>query len=224
MKKIGLIGGLSPESTLYYYESFVKMCRECFEPGFYPDLIIYSLNFREFADHPRGWNGRAEMLSSAAKSLERAGAEIIGITANTPHIVFPRVRDSVSVPMLSIIDAVGAEAGNRGVKKLLLLGTKTTMSMPFYREALENMGFTAVIPTEEEMNEVDRIIRKELMFDNTSGKPYLLSLIEKYSGVSDAVILGCTELPLALKEGDVEIEVLDSAKIHMRALLDTARR
>ena len=223
MKKIGLIGGLSPESTLYYYGSFVKMCRDCFEPGFYPDLMIYSLNFREFADNPDGWDGRKEMLASAAQSLERAGAEIIGITANTPHIVFPHVADSVDVPMLSIIDAVGAEAEKRGTKNLLLLGTKTTMSMPFYREALEKMGFGVVIPTEEEMNEVDRIIREELMFDNLAGRPYLLNRIEKYSGVSDAVILGCTELPLAVKEGDVKTEVLDTANIHMKAILEAAR-
>ncbi len=223
MKKIGLIGGLSPESTLYYYESFVEMCRDCFEPGFYPDLMIYSLNFREFADNPQGWDGRAGMLKGAAQSIERAGAGIIGITANTPHIVFPQVRDSVSVPMLSIIDAVGAEAGRRGTKNLLLLGTKTTMSMPFYREALEGMGFGVVVPTEEEMNEVDRIIREELMFDNLASRPYLLGLIEKYSSVSDAVILGCTELPLAVKEGDVKTEVLDTAKIHMKAILEAAR-
>ncbi len=223
MKKIGLIGGLSPESTLYYYESFVKMCRECFEPGFYPDLMIYSLNFREFADHPRGWEGREEMLAAAAKSLERAGAEIIGITANTPHIVFPEVSESVRVPMLSIIDALGAEAKKRGLNNLLLLGTKTTMSMPFYREALEKMGFGVVIPAEEEMNEVDRIIRRELMFDNLAGRPYLLNLIGKYSDASDAVILGCTELPLAVKEGDADTEVLDTAIIHMKAILEAAR-
>ena len=223
MKKIGLIGGLSPESTLYYYESFVKMCRDCFEPGFYPELMIYSLNFREFTDHPDGWDGRAEMLKNAALSLERAGAEIIGITANTPHIVFPQVADSVNVPMLSIIDALGAEAEKRGLKKLLLLGTKTTMSMPFYREALKGKGFGVVVPTDEEMNEVDRIIRKELMFDNLASRPYLLGLVEKYSSVSDAVILGCTELPLAVKEGDVEIDVLDTAVIHMKAMLEAAR-
>ncbi len=223
MKKIGLIGGLSPESTLYYYGSFVKMCRECFEPGFYPDLVIYSLNFREFAKHPDGWDGRKEMLASAARSLERAGAEIIGITANTPHIVFPYVRDSVSVPMLSIIDALGAEAKKRGLNSLLLLGTKTTMSMPFYREALEKMGFGVVIPTEGEMNEVDRIIREELMFDSLESRPYLLDLIGKYSDSVDAVILGCTELPLAIKDGDVGIPVLDTAVIHMKALLEAAR-
>ncbi len=223
MKKIGLIGGLSPESTLYYYGNFVKMCRDCFEPGFYPDLMIYSLNFREFTDNPDGWDGRAEMLKDAARSLERAGAEIIGITANTPHIVFPQVSGSVNVPMLSIIDALGAEAERRGLKKLLLLGTKTTMSMPFYREALEGKGFAVVVPTHEEMNEVERIIREELMFDNLAGRPYLLDLIGKYSGVSDAVILGCTELPLAIKDGDVGIDVLDTAVIHMKAMLEAAR-
>jgi len=220
MKKIGLIGGLSPESTMYYYQSFVEMSRERFEPGFYPELMIYSLNFSEFAGHPDGWEGRKEMLIGAATCLRDAGAEVLGITANTPHIVFPEIREAVPGEWVSIIDAVADEAHRRGLKKLLLLGTKTTMSMPFYREALEEKGFDVQVPDEENMDRIDRIIREELMFYDLSSRPYFIDLIESYD--IDAVILGCTEIPLVIKEGDVSADVLDTARIHMKAILDRA--
>ncbi len=220
MKKIGLIGGLSPESTMYYYKSFVEMSRERFEPGFYPELVIYSLNFSEFVGHPDGWDGRREMLISAAKCLTDAGAEVLGITANTPHIVFPAIKEAVPGEWVSIIDALADEARRRSLKSLLLLGTKTTMSMPFYREALEEKGFDVLVPDEENMDRIDAIIQKELMFDDLSSKPYFVELIESYD--ADAVILGCTEIPLVIKEGDVSKEVLDTARIHMKAILDRA--
>ncbi len=221
MKKIGLIGGLSPESTMYYYRSFVEMSRERFEPGFYPELMIYSLNFSKFANHPEGWEGRKEMLIDAAMRLKSAGSEVMGITANTPHIVFPEVRDAVDTEWVSIIDAVADEAKRRGLKSLLLLGTKTTMSMPFYREALEKRGFEVMVPDEDEMNEVDKIIREELMFEDLRSKQYLIDLIEKYED-AEVVILGCTEIPLAVKEGGVSKDVLDTARIHMKAIMDAA--
>jgi aspartate racemase len=160
------------------------------------------------------------MLIGAARCLREAGAEVLGITANTPHIVFPQITEAVTGEWVSIIDAVADEAHRRGHRKLLLLGTKTTMSMPFYREALEGKGFSVQVPDEENMDRIDRIIREELMFDNLSSKPYFMELIESYD--IDAVILGCTEIPLVIKEGDVSPDVLDTARIHMKAILDRA--
>ena len=121
---------------------------------------------------------------------------------------------------MSIIDAVSDEAHRRGLKRLLLLGTKTTMSMPFYREALESSGFEVHVPDEENIDRIDGIIRKELMFNDLSSKPYFVDLIESCD--VDAVILGCTEIPLVIKEGDVSKDVLDTAEIHMNAILDRA--
>lgn len=224
MKKIGIIGGMSPESTLYYYKKFIHVSREKFEPHFYPEFVIYSINFKEFKDNPEGWEGRKRILINAAKALERAGAEVIGISANTPHIVFPEVQKAINVEMVSIIDAVAEEARRRGLKKLLLLGTKTTMSMPFYKEVLKERGFEVVTPNEAEIEEINRIIFEELMFENFKGKSYLVELIERYAkemGI-EGVILGCTELPLAIKQGDVSVEVLDTAEIHIRALIERA--
>ena len=218
MKRIGIIGGLSPASTLYYYRKFIELSRERFEAGFYPEILIYSLNYRDFSENPEGWEGRKKMLIDAGKRLAAGGAEILGISANTPHIVFPEVSSSVGGEWVSIIDSVGSEAERRGLRRLLLLGTKTTMSMPFYREGLEGKGLDVLLPTENEMNEVNRIITEELMFDDLRSREYLIRLIERYPE-ADGVILGCTEIPLAIKQGDVPVEVLDSADIHMRALL-----
>jgi aspartate racemase len=220
MKKIGLIGGLSPESTLYYYRNFIDTSREIFREGEYPELIIYSLNFREFSENPDGWEGRKKMLVDAGKALRDAGAEILGITANTPHIVFPEVSSEVGGEWVSIIDTLADEAEIRGLSSLLLLGTKTTMSMPFYREALEKRGFEVQVPGEKDRERIDEIIRTELMFENLRSKPYFVELIESYD--VDAVILGCTEIPLVIKEGDVSKDVLDTARIHLRAIMQRA--
>jgi aspartate racemase len=223
MKRIGLVGGTSPESTLYYYRKYLEISRERFEPHTYPELVVYSINFKDFLHNPRGWEGRKEILISAAKALERAGAEIIALTANTPHIVFPDVQKAINTPMVSIIDALIEEMRKRGVKKVLLLGTKTTMTADFYRRALEGAGFEVVTPEDGEMNELDRIIKEELMFENFASRDWILSLINRYvsEGV-DGVILGCTELPLVVKPGDVDAEVFDTVEIHMRKLIELA--
>lgn len=223
MKRIGLVGGTSPESTLYYYKKYLEISRERFEPYVYPELIIYSINFKEFIHNPNGWEGRKEILINAAKALERAGANVIALTANTPHLVFPDVQKAVSVPMVSIIDALIEEMRRRGVKKVLLLGTKTTMTADFYKNALRKAGFDVVTPVEDEMDELDRIIKEELMFENFRSRDWVLNLINKYIGEGvEGVILGCTELPLIVKPGDVNAEVFDTVEIHMRKLIEVA--
>ncbi|WP_297515457.1 aspartate/glutamate racemase family protein [Thermococcus sp.] len=224
MRKIGLVGGTSPESTLYYYKKYLEISREKFGPYVYPELIIYSINFKEFIHNPNGWEGRKEILINAAKALERAGAEIMALTANTPHIVFPDVQKAVNVPMVSIIDALIEEMGKRGVKKVLLLGTKTTMTADFYKNALREAGFDVVTPSEEEIERLDRIIKEELMFENFASRNWVVELINRYierEGI-EGVILGCTELPLIIKPGDVKAEVFDTVEIHMRRLIEVA--
>lgn len=224
MKRIGIIGGTSPEATCYYYRKYLEISRERFEPYVFPELIIYSINFKEFIHNPNGWEGRKEILIKAAKALENAGAEIISLSANTPHIVFPDVQKAVNVPMVSIIDALIEEMGKRGVKRVLLLGTKTTMTADFYKNALREAGFEVITPNEEEMNELNRIITEELMFENFGSRAWVIGLINRYiekEGI-EGVILGCTELPLIIKPGDVKAEVFDTVEIHMRKLIEMA--
>ncbi len=205
---------------------YMEISRRKLDKHVYPPLIIHSINFRQFMDNPDGWEGRKRMLIDAARSLERAGAEIIALSANTPHIVFDDIKQAVNVPMVSIIDALIEEMKRRGIRKPLLMGTKTTMSSGFYTRKLEEAGFEVVVPEEKEQDEINRIIFEELALEKFDSRNWLLKLVERYAverGV-DSVILGCTELPLAIKDGDVPVRVLDTARIHMEKLIDLAIR
>ncbi len=221
MKRIGLIGGTSPESTLYYYSKLVEESRRRFEINYYPEIVIFSLNFKKFRELPT-WKDKKEYIMEGIRALETSGAEIIALTANTPHIIFDELQSLTDKKMVSIIDAVGNEAKRQNLKSLLLLGTKVTMTSGFYREKLENMGFIVLIPSEREMEEINRIIFEELATGSLKSKDFLVSVVEKYEDAVDGVILGCTELPLALYKEDASIPLLDSAEIHVRAILDEA--
>jgi len=221
MKRIGLIGGTSPESTLYYYGSIVELSRNKFEKNFYPEVVIFSLNFKKFRELPT-WDEKMDYIMEGIRALECSGAEVISLTANTPHKVFPQLQERTGARMVSIIDAVAEEAKRRGYRKLLLLGTKITMSSRFYIDGLEKHGLEVLVPNQEEMDRIDQLIFQELAIGNFDCKDYLVNLINGYAGKVDAAILGCTELPLALKEGDTEIPLLDSARIHVEAIVEEA--
>ena len=216
-RKIGIIGGLSPESTLYYYRKFIDLSRDMLLSNHYPTIVIYSLDFGKFSS--ADWDQRKEMLLEAAKSLEKCGVEVMGIAANTPHKVFPWLMERVQAEMISIVESVAQEAVHRGLKKLLLTGTKITMEDGFYENVLRRYGLEVIVPEDDERNEIERIIREELTFQNLRSREKLRKMIESYKEKVDGVVLGCTELPLAIKEGDVPISVLDSAAIHVKSLL-----
>ena len=225
MKRIGIVGGTTPESSVYYYRSFIEISRELFENDFYPEMIIFNLNFQKFKG-ARDWNAREMYLLEVIRALERAGAEIIALSANTPHIVFDSLSKKSKAKMISIIDALAEEARKRGFRKLLLMGTKTTMTSGFYKEKLEKYGFEVVVP-EEYVDEIDRIIFQELGHGNLKSKNFLIEIVENYKKKYedlDAAILGCTELPIALKDGDTSIPLLDTAKIHMRKIIEEAMK
>ena len=222
MKRIGLIGGTTPESTCYYYQIYMEISREKLGEHTYPPLLIYSINFGEFMNNPRGWEGRKRMLLEAGEALKRAGADLIALTANTPHILFDELQEALGVPMVSIIDALVERMKEEKISRPLLLGTKTTMSSGFYREKLERAGFRVEVPSQEEQDRINSIIFEELARGNLVSKSWLLELVEKYAlekGV-DSLILGCTELPLAIKEEEVSIRLFDTARIHMEKLIE----
>ncbi len=221
MKRIGIIGGTTPESTMYYYRNFVEISRKRFEKNFYPEIVIFSLNFKKFRELP-DWTKKKEYIMEGIRALENAGAEIIALSANTPHIIFPELQKESRVKMVSIIDAVAEEAKRRNLRKLLLLGTKITMTSEFYILGLRNHGLEVLVPNSREIDEVDRVIFEELSFGNTKSKGYLVELIESYRGEIDAAILGCTELPIALHEGDTSVPLLDTARIHVNAIINEA--
>ncbi len=219
MKRIGIIGGTTPESTIYYYRLFVDISREKFEKDFYPEIVIFNMNFKKFRALD-SWEQRKEYMLSALRALEGAGAEVIGIAANTPHKVFEPLAREAKANMVSIIDALAEHAIKSGLKELLLLGTKTTMNERFYREQLEKYGIHTIIPSQREIEKIDRIINDELSAGNMESSAWLERIVEKYADVVDAAILGCTELPLAIKNATVPL--LDTAKIHVEKLMEEA--
>ncbi len=206
MKKLGLIGGLSAHSTLYYYRLLVEESERIL--GTVPEFIIYNLDFQKFVS--LDWDERARYLRQAATALRSAGAEVLAIAANTPHKAVSAIENLGEV--VDIRDAVAEEA--RGRRRLLLLGTKTTMEEDFYRKYLEEKGFEVKIPGPEDRESIDRIIdrltRGQVLEEDRKA---LLEILSKHQW--DAVVLGCTELPLIL-QGE---NMIDSARAHVKAIL-----
>jgi aspartate racemase len=164
-KKIGILGGMSPESTIAYYERITRTYTERFGDYGYPEIIIYSVSFQPYVDWPQQeqWNLVAQGLGQAARRLEAAGADFIVMATNTMHLVFDEIQASIQIPMLSLLDAVGEAILTRGIRKVGLLGTRYTMEKPLYQDALEGRGITVLVPDAEDRRYVDAVIYDELV-------------------------------------------------------------
>lgn len=228
MKKIGVLGGMAPESTLEYYRLLNAIPqKENLEEG-YPEIIIYSVNFDKFRKiiKSKDESEAISLLSGGIKSLERAGADFALIASNTPHKFFGEVDENSSIPLLSIVDATGEAAEKKGFEKLGLLGTKITMEGDFYKEVLDKWGINTVSPSEENRGYIDNKISEELTEgkfkeETKNGLIKTVKELEERENV-EAVILGCTELPLILDESDLNIPILNTARIHARKAIDYA--
>ena len=220
-KKIGILGGISHESTIKYYELILKKYYELKGDYYYPEIIIYSLDFQKFTDFED--NGDKESyikyIMEGIYSLENSGADFIIMSANSPHSVYDEVKNLTKLPMISIVEAVGEKAKEKGLKKILLLGIKYTMENGFYENYLNQFGIDVIVPSEDERVLINDIIFDELTIgifrDNSKEK--LINIIKKYD--VEGVILGCTELPLIISEADLEIEVLNTVELHVDKIL-----
>lgn len=225
MKKIGIIGGLGPESTIDYYRMICRTYREKTN-GRYPELIIYSLNFTDFPctgsdaglDKVTGW------LEGAVMALHKAGADFALISANTPHIVFPEVRARAPIPMISIVEATCRRAQSMGLKRVGLLGTRTTMNGDFYRQVFDSMNIAIVIPHDAEKEYIHDKISTELMYNTILEQTrqdflFIVQRMVKEDSI-DGLILGCTEIPLLLTEDAFGIPFLNTSEIHARAAVE----
>lgn len=221
-KRIGIIGGISHESTIKYYEFILKKYFAKKRDYHYPEVVIFSLDLAKLVgfEERRDINGYIRYLTAGIKSLEKAGAEFIVIAANSPHAVFDILQKKASVPLLSIVDITALEAKRLKMKKLLLIGIKHTMQSPFYRDVFAKHGMDVIIPFEKEQEEINRIIFKEFVlgiYKNTTRKK-LLNIINSYD--VNGVILGCTELSLAIHQEDTKIKLLNTLELHALAALD----
>ena len=221
-KRIGILGGISHESTLRYYELIHEEYYRRRGDYHYPEVVVFSLDFQRFTDlEDRGDSeGYIDYIMEGVRSLENAGAEFIVMAANSPHAVFDEIQERAGVPMISIAEVTAEEARREGLSTLLLLGIRFTMQSSFYREVCGRHGIEVVTPSEVEQDEINRIIFDELVLGiiRDESKRRLLEIIGGYD--VDGVILGCTELPLLLGQEDTGVRVLDTVELHVEAVLD----
>jgi len=227
MKKIGIIGGLSPESTVSYYLYITRNYVTRFGDHSYPDILVYSVNLENYHRWRREnrWDLIADDLIATVNSLQRGGADFGLIATNTMHKVFAEVASAVTLPLINLIDETARYALRHGIKNLGLLGTRYTMSDGFYRHRLAHFGLQTITPSAQDQETVHRIIVNELIRGEllTDSKERYLEIIGKlHSQGAEGIILGCTEIPLLIKQQDVALVLLDTAEIHAEAALQAA--
>jgi aspartate racemase len=226
-KRIGILGGMSPESTVAYYEYITRTYTERFGDYGYPEILIYSVSFQQYVDWPNQdrWDLVAEGLGQAAEKLAAAGAELILIATNTMHLVFDEVQARAGVPMISLLDATAEAILGRGFRKVGLLGTRFTMEKGFYQDALARRGISTLVPGAEDREYVHRVIYDELaagQIRDESRAGFLAIIRRLVERGAEGVILGCTEIPLLVSEADAGIPLFDTTQIHAEAALNYA--
>lgn len=219
MKTIGVIGGMSWESTQTYYRLINQKVREQLGGLHSAKLILYSVDFAEIEplQHAGDWDGTAEILTEAAQALETAGAEFIVLATNTMHKVAPEIELAVHIPLLHIADATAAALQADGVTTVALLGTKFTMEQDFYRQRLEEHGICVVVPNAAQRNRVHEVIFGELCrgkVEANSKVDYLEIIQEMAEFGAEGVILGCTEIGMLINQSDTTIKLYDTTEIH----------
>lgn len=226
MKKIGIIGGLGPEATIDYYKEIINSFKNGTSNLDYPEIIIYSVNMSEFLGlmKEKRYDQVAAYLLKKLERLKLAGAEFAAISANTPHLLFDRIKENTPLPLISIVEAACAECIKRKLKRPGLFGTGFTMNTSFYPEVFNMHGIDVIMPEKEDKELIDHKLFSEIELgifkDDT--RLILINIIEKMVRKQniDSLILGCTEFPLILKENTYAgVPVLNTTKIHVDAIV-----
>lgn len=224
MRRFGLIGGMSWESTKEYYEIINEQIRALKGEHFSADCILCSINFQEIESTiMRGdWNRSNELLTEAAIILQNAKAEFIAICSNTMHKCAPFIEEYIEIPIIHIVDVTAEEIKKKQINKALLLGTKFTMNEEFNKSKFEEKGIKIILPDKIEQDIVNSVIFDELckgiLKENSKNK--YLEIINKYCNSDTGVILGCTEIGLLIKEKDVMIPLFDTTMIHAKKIAE----
>lgn len=228
MKTIGLLGGMSWESSLHYYRLLNEMVKARLGGLHSARCILSSVEFAEIEQCQRDarWEEAGAVLNHAALGLERAGADVLLICANTMHKVADQVMRGLRIPLLHIVDVTAERVRAAGIRKVLLLGTRYVMEQDFYRERLARRhGLEVLVPDAADRQEVDRVIFEELVlgrWESTSKRRYLDVIGASTRDGAQAVIAGCTEIGLLVKPEDLAMPLFDTAEIHARAAVDWA--
>lgn len=228
MKTIGLIGGMSWESTLSYYKGINEGVKKSLGGLHSAKVALYSVDFAEIEQlqHQGEWDKTAEILSAAARSVEAGGADFFLICTNTMHKVAEAVEKSVAIPLVHIADATGELLVKDGIKRVGLLGTRFTMEQAFYKNRLsDKFGIDVIIPDEAEREIVHQVIYTELclgQINNASCNQYLKIISSLHNQGAEAVILGCTEIALLVQQTQTAIPLYDTTEIHARKAVKLA--
>lgn len=219
MKTIGLIGGMSWESTVTYYQIVNETVKRELGGLHSAKVLLYSVDFAEIEEYQtKGeWDKSAAVLAEAAQNLEKAGAGFIIICTNTMHKVAPVIQKKISIPIIHIAEATADALKENGIEKVGLLGTKYTMTQEFYKSKLIEAGIEVVIPDEAGVTVANNIIYNELclgIISEESRKKFVNIIKQLEKAGAQGVILGCTEIGLLIHQKDVEIPVFDTTQIH----------
>lgn len=227
MKTIGLLGGMSWESTLSYYRALNEGVKQRLGGLHSAKVVLYSVDFAEIEalQHQDRWSDTAEILADAAKSVEAAGADFLLLCTNTMHKVAPQLEAQLTIPLLHIADATARVLLQDDIRQVGLLGTRFTMEQDFYRERLQQAGITVLVPEQEQRSVVHRIIYDELcrgIISDRSREQYLEIIGSLAVQGAQAVILGCTEIGLLLQQSDTNMPLYDTTAIHATQAINYA--
>lgn len=221
MKTIGLLGGMSWESTQTYYRLLNEHVKAALGGLHSARVVLYSVDFAEIEalQHQGKWDETARILSAAAKAVESAGAEVLLIGTNTMHKVAPQIEATIAIPLLHIADATAQVLLQAGVDRVGLLGTRFTMEQAFYRQRLEAKGIEVLTPSEAQRDRIHQVIYEELcqgVIRAPSRSDYLAIVEDLAERGAGGVILGCTEIGLLVHQADTAVPLFDTTEIHAR--------
>lgn len=228
MKTIGLLGGMSWESTVGYYRAINEGVKNALGGLHSAKIAMYSVDFEpiEKLQQEGDWEGSARILSEAALRIQSAGADFLIICTNTMHKVAPQIENAITIPLLHIADATAEVLVRNNIKKVGLLGTAFTMEQDFYKGRLSNKyGINVLVPNEEDREIVHRIIYQELCLGKiqADSKAEYLRIIDSLANQgAEAVILGCTEIGMLVTHGDTNVKLFDTTAIHAEKAVEYA--
>ncbi|WP_165733187.1 aspartate/glutamate racemase family protein [Polaribacter sp. 20A6] len=229
MKKIGLIGGITPESTILYYRILNELNASNLGKPHSAKVIINSLDFGQISKLQKEgrWDLLDQLMADAGKSLEKSGATCILICANTMHLCIDAVNKVVNIPVLHIAEVTSKNIIEKKIKKVALLGTKYTMEKDFFIDVLTSFGIEAMIPNAKEREVIHNVIYEELSVGNinpVSKERYLKIVKRLIKGGAEGIVLGCTEIPLLICQEDISVPVFDTTTIHATTAFNLSTR